>query len=172
MKKRSVTNICKIDKIAQSELNYLENWFNNEFGHIKIEWSKPKWYLTLKVDVNIIGRIGILKRKVNVEKLDIDVGGISGVILKKEWRGQKLSRLMLKKASDFIKNDLGLDFALLLCDDKVVPIYRKLNWYVVEGPTVFKQSTGIIKYSKNTMILDLSNKKWPRGKINLNGLPW
>ena len=85
--------------------------------------------------------------------------------------GKKLSKRMLQQAVDFIKNELKLKFVLLLCRDEVLPIYLKSNWYTVKGPTFYEQSSGLKEYSKNTMILNLSDREWPDGDIFLKGLP-
>jgi len=165
-------NIINNTDISESILTYLEDWFDREFGHTGIEWAKPQWYLIMKNNQEIIGRIGIIKRKINVNGKEIDVGGITGVIIKKEFRGKGLSKTMLKKTAEFIKEILKLKFALLLCRDRVVPVYEKCNWYIVHGPTLFEQKNGPQEYSNNTMIINLSNDEWPGGPIQLQGLPW
>jgi len=165
-------NIYNATDMNKSELDFLEDWFNSEFGYIEIEWAKPQWYLIMKYDNEIIGRIGIIRRRININSKNLEISGITGVIVKEQFRGKKLSKIVLQKATNFIKDKLKLKFALLLCRDEVVPIYEKCNWYIVKGPTLFEQTTGLKEYSKNTMVINLSNNIWPDGIINLKGLSW
>lgn len=165
-------NSYSITNIEKANLDYLEGWFNAEFGYMGIEWAKPRWYLIMKYKDEIIGRIGIIKRIITIDKTNLEIGGLNGVIIKKIYRGNRLLKILLGKAMDFIKKRLKVKFALLLCRDKLVPIYKKYDWYLVDGPTIFEQKNGLKEYDKNTMVINLANFNWPEGIINLNGLPW
>ena len=165
-------NIVHSSSLDKEEIEYLEKMFGYEFGHIDIQWSTPEWYLIAKCEDKIIGRIGILRRAITVGREVFEVGGISGVIVSSEWRNKSISKLTMNEVATFIKDNLKLDFGLLLCRDEVVPVYEQCNWYIVKNNTVFSQSTGEKIYSKNTMVIECRDKKWPEGSINLNGLPW
>lgn len=166
------TDIIQSQSLEKSDQFYLESMFESEFGHIDIAFAEPSWYLIAKYDGVIIGRIGIIKRAVKVENELINVGGISGVVLLKNWRGKNVSKLIIDEAANFIKSYLKLDFGLLLCRDEVIAVYKKCNWNVIDEITSFSQTTGEKIYPRNTMVIELSNKRWPKGTINLNGLPW
>ena len=164
--------ISDASMLTQDEINLFEEWFKTEFGYMDIEWAKPQWYLRMYHQDNVIGVLGILKRQVKVGKQRIQVGGICNVVIEADMRGKKLLKYMMRAAQDFIKNELTADFGLLLCRDEVVPIYQRYNWYLVDGSTFFDQKTGIQKYPKKTMIVNLTEKQWPEGDIFLCGLPW
>jgi predicted GNAT family N-acyltransferase len=164
--------ISDASHIPRDENNLFEEWFETEFGHMDIEWAKPQWYLRMYHHDTVIGVMGILKRQVKVGKERIEVGGICNVVIKANMRGKKLLKYMMRNAQYFIKNQLMADFGLLLCRDEVVPIYQRYNWYLVDGSTFFDQKTGIQKYPKQTMILNLTEKQWPEGDIFLCGMPW
>ena len=40
--------IYKNHDLNKSDLEYLEKWFDLEFGYTGIEWGKPQWYLIMK----------------------------------------------------------------------------------------------------------------------------
>jgi len=164
--------ILRNDSMETFDRVNTEKMFEYEFGNINIKWSNPKWYLLAKYNGNIIGRIGILKRSVIIENTAINILGLSGVIVIKDWRGKKILNLMMQEISEFARTTLKLDFGLLLCRNEVIPIYEKYEWYKVDEITTFSQPAGKIIYSKNTMIRNFSHKTWPTGPINLNGLPW
>jgi hypothetical protein len=71
-----------------------------------------------------------------------------------------------------IKDELGAEFALLLCRQEVTPVYARLGWKIVDGPTTFWQPGGRLTYSELTMIFECGQQSWPTGPIDLGGLPW
>lgn len=150
----------------------LAEWFRQEFGHLPYQWAEPDWYVLAFVDSALVFRLGLVERTVSVNEQPAPVAGISGVITHPEWRGRKLASTVLDKTAEFIKNKLELEFALLLCRQEVAPIYARLGWALVEGPTTFWQPAGQVKYPKLTMILACGQKPWPAGPIDLGGLPW
>ena len=71
-----------------------------------------------------------------------------------------------------IKSKMDVEFALLLCRQEVAPVYVRLGWMLVDGPTTFWQPAGEVTYPKLTMVLECGKKSWPTGPIDLGGLPW
>jgi aminoglycoside 2'-N-acetyltransferase I len=149
-----------------------EKWFSKEFGHTSYQWATPDWYILASIDTAVVCRLGIVERIVFVNEHSIPVAGISGVITRSEWRGRKLASLVLNEAREFMENKLDVDFGLLLCRQEVTPVYAKLGWKAVDGPTTFSQPTGQMRYLHKTMVLKCGQKSWPPGPIYLCGLPW
>jgi GNAT superfamily N-acetyltransferase len=150
----------------------LEEWFEQEFGHIPYQWATPAWYVLARVDSVLVSRLGIVERVVAVDRQSIRVAGISGVITHPEWRGRKIASAVLNKAVEFIKSEMNAEFALLLCRQEVTPVYARLGWKIVNGPTTFWQPGRKLTYPKLTMVLECGQKSWPIGPIDLGGLPW
>ncbi len=150
----------------------LRQWFQNEFGSIPLQWSKPEWYVLAFSQSNLIGRVGILKRSISVEGTPFEIAGITGMITGLEWRGLRIGTRMLERATEFIRDEMQVAFALLLCRMRVASFYAKLGWKSVEGPTVFEQPSGKVVFPRLTMVLQTGNTPWPKGTIDLCGLPW
>ena len=74
------------DSLSSKKLFELIQWFNDEFGNIPIQWAQPEYYIRVASDSELIGRVGILKRKMSVNQHSLNVAGISGVIIRPEWR--------------------------------------------------------------------------------------
>jgi hypothetical protein len=64
-----------------------------------------------------------------------------------------------------------VEFAVLLCRREVAPVYAKLGWIRVDGPTVFMQPSGLATYPRGTMVLSFVERQ-PTGTIDMRGLPW
>jgi aminoglycoside 2'-N-acetyltransferase I len=114
----------------------------------------------------------VLDSKVSVGNQIIRVGGIGGVATKPEFRHRGVASAMLARAAEFMKSDLGMEFGLLLCRHEVSPVYAKVGWVIVPGPTTFTRAGVAATYPHDTMILPLSGRAWPPGPIDMLGLPW
>jgi aminoglycoside 2'-N-acetyltransferase I len=149
----------------------LRRWFENEFGRAD-RWASPDYYVLLSLDEQLAGRLGVLDRKVSVGGEIVRVGGIGGVATKPDFRHRGVASAMLAHADEFMKNDLGLEFGLLLCLHEVSPVYANMGWMVVPGPATFTRAGVAATYPNDTMILRLAGKTWPPGPIDMRGLPW
>ena len=158
--------------LSSTQLTELEEWFRQEFGHIPYQWATPDWYVLALMDSVLVSRLGIIERVVSVGQRSVRVAGISGIITHPEWRGRKIASAVLNKAVEFIKSKMDVEFALLLCRQEVAPVYVRLGWMLVDGPTTFWQPAGEVTYPKLTMVLECGKKSWPTGPIDLGGLPW
>ncbi len=74
-------------KLSIKDKSRLEKWFEEEFSKAS-DWDKPQWYVLAKNNNKIIGRLGIMKRKIKVGSHYIWVGGVSGVTVILKWRKQ------------------------------------------------------------------------------------
>jgi hypothetical protein len=150
----------------------LIGWFEKEFGQIPFQWADPDWYVLALSGSRLIGRVGIVQRKVFVSGGLIEIAGISGVVTDIEWRRTGIASDMLQAAAAFVSNQLKINFCLLLCRSEVAPVYKKLGWKIIGGPTIFDQPSGKAVYPRLTMILEAGEKPWPKGPVDLCGLPW
>jgi aminoglycoside 2'-N-acetyltransferase I len=152
--------------------NELGDWFEAEFGPRADRWAPAHYYVLINRDGQLVGRLGVLDSKVSVGNQIIRVGGIGGVATKPGFRHRGVASAMLARAAEFMKNDLGVEFGLLLCRHEVSPVYAKMGWIMVVGPTTFTRAGVTSTYPYDTMTLPLADKVWPSGPIDMLGLPW
>jgi len=149
----------------------LREWFEEEFGRAD-SWAEPDHYVILSLEGQLAGRLGVIDAKVSVGNHIMRVGGIGGVATKPEFRHRGVASAMLSRAAQFMKSDLGVEFRFLLCRHEVSPVYSKMGWIIVAGPTTFSRAGVTARYPNDTMILPLATKEWPSGPIDMLGLPW
>jgi aminoglycoside 2'-N-acetyltransferase I len=149
----------------------LTEWFEAEFGRAD-RWRAPDYYVLLYVGHELVGQLGVLDTKVSVRGEVVRVGGIGGVATKPEFRHRGVASAMLARTAEFMKNDLGVEFGFLLCRHEVSPVYAKMGWTIVAGPTKFTRAGVAATYRNDAMILPLAEKIWPSGSIDMLGLPW
>jgi len=137
-----------------------------------MEWSAHHWHVLVKIDGQYVSQVGIVERTGAVNGQPVKLGGIGGVGTLLEWRRRGLAQRAMEKAAQFLRDELDVEFGLLICNRPMLPYYRKLGWQVVEGPLTFDQPQGKVTFPDVTMVLPCTKKDWPPGVIDLCGLPW
>jgi len=158
--------------LTQQRRSQLDQWFKDEFGYIPLKWAEPEGYILAFNNSELIGRVGIIDRLILVVDKQIRVGGISGVITKKELRKKGIGKIMMTEAVKAIKDKANTPFSLLLCRNEVSGFYEKIGWKVNDFPTTFEQPQGKIEFPNLTMTYGCEGTFFPAGPIDLNGLPW
>jgi aminoglycoside 2'-N-acetyltransferase I len=159
---------AEIDSTFAKELR---DWFEEEFGRAD-RWAEPDYYAILSIQKQVAGRLAVFDRKVSVGGVILRVGGIGGVATKPEFRHRGVASAMLARAAEFMKDSLEVEFGFLLCRHEVSPVYAKMGWTTVAGPTTFTRAGVTTTYPNDTMILPLAEKTWASGPIDMLGSPW
>ena len=102
------------------------------------------------------------------------LGGIGGVATLPDWRRHGYAGAAMRTAAEFMRNELRVEFGLLICGDQMLPYYCKLGWQLIAGPLMFDQPKGKTTFDASTKIMVLPSRKhdWPPGVIDLCGPPW
>src|SRR4051794_41985099 len=110
-------------------------------GHDYV-WAPKEWRALVWVGDDVGGHAGIVRRTVDVGGQAVLVGGISGVWTPAAYRGRGLGAAVVRAAAAFARDELRVDFGLLLCREGVAPFYGRLGWRAVSAPVVFDQPGG------------------------------
>jgi GNAT superfamily N-acetyltransferase len=135
-------------------------------------WTDPDWRVLVWVKDQVVSQLGIVERVCSIGERRVKLGGVGGVIALPEWRGQGLTTAAMKETARFICDELEVEFGLLLCREFVVSFYQALGWQVVKAPVLFDQPGGKAIAPMMAMVLPCRGQEWPRGVIDLCGLPW
>jgi hypothetical protein len=170
-----MVEVKKYSELTHRIKEKLNSFIDVEFGHIpivkEIEWATPNWTIIQYKHDEIATFYNIVIRNIKIDGETFKAGGINNVITPKEFRGKGYASKTLRETEYFIFDNLNCDLGVLLCADELVPFYEKLNWYRVDCPVYFEQSTGQKLWGANTMLLTKNGALNP-SKIDLNGVPW
>jgi GNAT superfamily N-acetyltransferase len=161
----------RLSEAERKQIDLLLQVFSDDPYHY-LEWSVSHWHVVIKVDGQWVSQVGIVERMATVNGRPVKLGGVGGVATLPEWRRRGLAQAALEKAAAFIRDDLQVEFGLLICNQQMMPYYRKLGWQAVQGPLTFNQPQGQVTFTDVTMILPCTKKAWPPGTIDLCGPPW
>jgi GNAT superfamily N-acetyltransferase len=111
----------------------LQALFDRQFAGSSFRWAAPQWHVLASIDGALAASARLFKRGIAVAGQSMHVGGVGGVMTLPEWRHRGLASLTLRRAAAFMRDELKVEFALLLCRDAVAPVYA--SWLAVRGWT-------------------------------------
>ena len=155
----------------------LFEWGQNIFGveDALLSWRPKDWHFILEVDGRPASHVGLLKHTVSAGGVPVVVAGVGGVVTVGEMQGKGLAHHGMRHAAAFMCEELGVEFGLLFCLDRLVPFYESLGWRRVPDAAEIEQPAGKIEAPFNVMVLPCAGaagREWPAGRIELKSLPW
>lgn len=167
--------IAKYSDLDNATKSTLEHIIESEFGNIPIvketQWDNPDWTIIYYIDSKIVTFYNMIERIISINDRKVKISGINNLITLKASRGNGYASKILKETENLIFNDIGAELGVLLCADELVPFYQRLDWYKINCPVYFDQSSGEKLWNANTMLLAKNEKIFPQ-LVRLNGLPW
>ena len=164
------------DALTAEEHAYIASWMRQVWGSTdaaNYKWSESDWHIVGRIDGKPVTHVEIVERIGTVNGQPVKLGGIGGVTTLPEWRRCGFASTALQRAATFMREELRVEFGLLICEREMVPLYRRLWWEIADAPLVFEQSSGKTSFPEAVaMVLPCSGKEFPRGVIDLCGLPW
>jgi RimJ/RimL family protein N-acetyltransferase len=137
-----------------------------------MSYAKMEWNVLVYLDDILASNIEIVERTVTVDGQPLRVGGIGGVATLPEYRGRGLASRAMSAAVEFMKDELGLEYGLLITGSRRRSFYEGMGWQVISEPAYFDQPSGKIKNEGLAMSLAIVGKPWPPGVVDFCGLPW
>lgn len=164
--------ITPVSDLSPEVAEKLRGMTEREFGTDPMIYAEPQWYVLGFLEGELVSRVGILRRTVSVGEKPLHIGGVCTIVTEPEYRGRGIASSLVGNAVMFLRDQLQLDFGLLTCKPRLEGLYARLGWRTVEGPTVFDQPSGMRSCGGLTMVIECGGRPWPKGKIDLCGLPW
>lgn len=140
----------------------------------KIEWAPPDWLIRVTGDAGtLVASVGLLIRQARAGDRDVSIGGIGGVKTHPDARRQGHFSSGMKKAIEFFDEQSTVDFALLVCEDRLVPLYSQFGFRVHDGRLLTCQFGEQCDYTFSpVMVRDVRSAAPAGSDINLLGPPW
>lgn len=117
---------------------------------------KPENFLIIKDGEKIISSVQVFIREVYFDKSKMILGGIGQVATLPDYRGQGLSKILLKESINYMQK-LNVDYSLLFAGP--VKLYEKFGWQELKIKSCFTNIGKIPKLKlKNLKIKKFSEK--------------
>jgi GNAT superfamily N-acetyltransferase len=164
--------VVAAEEVAVDRAVLRDTPYQREFGWDRLICAAPQWYLLGMLADRMIGSALMLERVITVGDVSLRVGGITRVVTEPAYRRQGVARRLVADAIACLRDDRHVPFALLTRNRRLGPLYEKLGWRVVAGPTICSQPGGLRTCPGLTMPYDCGTARRPAGPIDMRGLPW
>jgi GNAT superfamily N-acetyltransferase len=144
-----------------------------------ITWAPPTWLALVRDPATgrLIGRAGLLERRIRWGDREVPAGGLSSVSTDPEYRGQGVASAAVTRLMDLLCDELGAQVGLLIASQMGRPVYARLGWQVLGGTLRCEQPDGPLVWTtafpdKAAMAFACGGQPLPPGDVDLQGLPW
>jgi len=163
-------DIRTFQTLPDAERQALFGWGEDLFSvnALGLRWRSKDRHFVLYEDGAPLASASVLRHEVHHRV----IGGLGGVITLPEARGRGLARQVVSRATEFMRDDLGVSFGLLFCLPRLVPFYESQGWTVVEQGVLIDQPGGKVPSPVPVMILPFGDEPWPAERVDLGSLPW
>jgi aminoglycoside 2'-N-acetyltransferase I len=139
-----------------------------------IEWALAQWsVIGWDAEGAALCHVGVILREARWNERAVRVGGIGGVKTHPASRGRGFASAAIQAAHDFFRNQQDVDFALLVCEARLVPFYERLGWQRFPGELLVTQHQATMPFTFNLpMTFPIRLQQPLSGTIDLLGPPW
>lgn len=145
---------------------------DNDPEFANIQWASPDWMALGFLHEELVTQLSIPKREIMVGAEKNWVAGIGGMATHPKHHHKGYGSALLKATETFMRDELRVPFGLLICADETQPFYELSRWMRVADVLSYHQGDQKRTLYTSVMILQLQNRTWPAGKIDLCGAPW
>lgn len=137
-------------------------------------WAHPQWRIMIHdAERQLVSHVGVLTRKCLCDGAEILIGGIRGVETHPAQRRQGYAGAGLRRAIEFLRNELRVDLALLFCEAHMVTYYKRFGFSSFAGDTyVLREGEKILVPRGEVMLRPVAKALPPCMTLDLCGLPW
>ena len=160
--------------LTDAERRTLFEWGQDIFGVADklYRWRPKDWHFIVEENGCVVSHVGVLQTTVRAGEHAVRVGGIGGVVSVPEAQGRGHAQSAMRRAAEFMRDELRVEFGMLFCLPRLAPFYARQGWELLEERVEFQQPSGPIVSPFRSMALPYNSREWPAGKIDVGGLPW
>jgi hypothetical protein len=174
-------SFCKVEALTAEEsaslaiLNtavyppeVVANWPGNA-----IEWARTQWrVIGWDHQGRAVSHVGVIIRDGMAGDAAAMIGGIGGVMTHPNARRQGWAAKCIAMAVEFFSME-SVDFALLVCEPELVPVYERIGWQLYPDRLLVTQHGKRCQFTFNLpMVKPICRPVPTSGAIDLLGPPW
>lgn len=138
-----------------------------------IEWASTQWCAVCwGSEKQALSYVGAVIRTGMVNGALVKIGGVRGVKTHTNARRQGLASQAIERVFELFREQ-AVDFAFLVCEPNLVPLYKRLGWQSFTGDVLVTQRGKNDKFTFNLpMTRSVCASAPTDGVIDLMGPPW
>jgi GNAT superfamily N-acetyltransferase len=169
--------IRRSSQLSPEEARRLFGWSDNIFGTAGLNLTNRskdgvERFVLYAGDEGPLSHVGVLRHRGSANGLPALVGGIGGVVTIPDAQKRGYAALVVQHATEFLRREWNVDFALLFCVDRMVRYYERLGFQTVRCEVLVDQPAGKIPSPFNVMTLAFDPRFDVIERIDLASAPW
>jgi RimJ/RimL family protein N-acetyltransferase len=139
-----------------------------------IEWAAPEWCVVVwDGRGNALCHVGVVVRDARLNGQGARIGGIGGVKTHPAARRRGHATAAIRRAVAFLRDEMNVAFALLVCEPDLIAFYERLGWRRFAGVLLVSQRGATVPFTFNPpMTSPVCLEGELDGTIDLLGPPW
>lgn len=139
-----------------------------------LEWSGPEWCVRVRDERGaLVSYLGVFVREAEWDGGGVRVGGIGGVKTHPAAQGRGFAAQGIARAFEFFREEAGAEFALLVCEPRLMAYYARLGWREFGGRLLVRQHGEMCEFTFNRVMTCGVRGEGPvSGVIDLRGPAW
>jgi predicted N-acetyltransferase YhbS len=141
--------------------------------HLQIVWREKTEHVGLMEDGRLVAHAGWVPVRVrSTAGQVVDVLGLGGVMVHRQWRGSGVGRHVVLGAMDRMREGDGA-LGMLFCRTERLPFYQRMGWRLVPNQVTADQSGGSIVMPLRTCWAPLvAGASVPSTDMHVDGQPF
>lgn len=139
-----------------------------------LEWTDPEWGVRVfGNNSELVSFTGIVLRQAQHDGRTVRIGGIGGVKTHPTARRRGYAAMAVRRAVEFFVERPDVEFAVLVCEPRLIEYYSRLGWNEFTGRLLTTQHGEAAEFTFNrVMVIDVHSTAPRIGTIDLLGPPW
>ena len=138
------------------------------------EWARPQWHIMIRdLDDQLVSHVGAVTRHCLCDNKEILVGGLGDVMTLPSRRRKGYAGAGIRRATEFLRQDLQVDMSLLFCAPRLRSYYRRFGFRSFAGDIMVRQHGAETLFPRDEIMVMPGRKPLPEcALLDLCGLPW
>jgi GNAT superfamily N-acetyltransferase len=171
-------DIRRLQQLSPAESHQLWGWGDDIFGTAALKLAyRPKTgdevRFVLYADPHgPVSHAAVLKHHARANERAVLIGGIGGVVTIPAAQRRGHAAMLLHHATDFLREEWSVDFALLFCIDRMREYYERRGWRKVEREVLLDQPSGKVPSPFHVMTMPFKPEFESIDSLELNSASW
>ena len=170
-------DIRQVRQLSPEESHQLWGWGDDIFdiAHLNLTY-RPKTgdevHCVLYTDSRPVSHVGVLQHHARANGRSVLIGGIGGVVTIPAARRRGHGAMLVQHATNLLREEWNVDFALLFCIDRMRGYYERLGWRKLECEVLIDQPAGKVPSPFHVMTMPFNQDFEIIHSLDLDSASW
>lgn len=167
-----------VPQLSPEEAQQLFGWGDNIFdsAHLTLTYRakdpRDRRFVLYDEQEAPVSHAAVLTHDAHANGKPARIGGIGGVVTVPAAQRRGHATLVVRRATDFLRDEWKVDFALLFCVDRMLRFYERLEWREARCPVLIDQPSGRVLCPFHVMTMPFTDEFATIDSLDLGSATW